>query len=768
MRSSLFGALVALTLTFVLVTPAQAFDAFTVDDIEIRGDNRIAAGTVLNYLPVRTGERFAPGDSAQAIRSLYQTGLFRDVELKREGNTLIVVVRERPAIAEINIEGDFSIEEEKLRKSVADLGIAAGRTFNRSLLDQMKQAVRQQLYSRGKYGMEMEVEVRDLERNRVAIDLTLREGKTAKIRQIKIIGNEVYSDETLKDQMESGIPSPIAFLSSADEYSRTKLQGDLEAIRSWYLDRGYTRFSVTSSQVTITPDKKDIYITINVDEGVQYNIDEIELAGDFPVEQSELRDEIEVESGQLFSRKAVTASETAISDRLAQSGFAFAQVNVVPRVDEENRSVDLEFFIKPGNRTYVRRISFSGQTDTADRVFRRELRQTEGGLYSPADLERSRVRLQRLPQVQNVSMERQRVPGSPDTVDITYDIEARSTGSFSVGAGYSTNRGVTFSTSLRERNLLGTGKDLTISIDTTQVNRTFEVRYTDPYYTEWGVSRSLRFVYTESDPNDILDTADYFSDSAEVGFDFGVPLSEYNTFSYGFGVEGTRIRTTDSTPDEIQTFLDRRGTEFLGLRGRASLKRDTRNRTIFAESGTLQELSLSGTLPGSDLKYYKLGYSLEHYIPITERLTFSGSVRVGYGSGYGDALFGERLPFFRRYYAGGIRSVRGYEGASLGPEYPSTSDPSGGDFLTNGSLELIFPPPLDVETGQTRLSVFVDFGNVFADVDQFEAGVLRASAGVAFNWRSPIGPLSFSLAEPLNAEPGDELERFQFTIGTLF
>ena len=764
------GALAALTLTLVLVAPAQAQEAardeaFEVEDIDIQGEERISEGTVLNYLPVRTGEMFGPEDTARAIRALYRTGLFEDVELRRRDNTLVVQVTERPAIAEINIEGDFSMEEKQLRKSLADIGLARGRTFNRSLLDQMEQALRQRLYSRGKYGMELETEIRELERNRVAVDITLREGKTAKIRQIQIIGNEVFSDETLKDEMESGIPGTLAVLSSADEYSRTKLEGDLEAIRSYYLDRGYTRFSVTSTQVTITPDKKDIYITINVDEGAQYTIGEIQLAGDFPVAREELRKQIEVESGALFSRKEVTAGQSALTDRLAESGYAFARINVVPRINEEERTVDIQYFIDPGNRAYVRRITFSGYTNTEDTVFRRELRQFEGALYSPSDLDRSRVRLQRLPQVQDVRMETRRVAGSPDTVDIDYDITERATGSFSVGAGYSSNSGFTFTTTLRERNLLGSGKDLTLRVDTTEVNRTFEARYTDPYYTDWGVSRSIRFVYTETDPNDVLDTAEYFADNAEIGFDFGVPISEYETLNYGLGFEGTRIRTTDSTPQQIEDFLDARGQEFAGLRANVSYTRDSRNRIIFAETGTLQTVSLDAALPGSDLEYYKLGYKLEHYLPLTDHIIFSGSGRIAYGDGYGEEV---ALPFFRRYFAGGIRSVRGYSGASLGPRYPDTDEPRGGDFLTTGSLELIFPPPFDVESGQTRLSLFLDFGNVFADVDRFETSALRSSVGIALNWRSPIGPLSFSIAEPLNDKPGDDIERFQFTIGTLF
>lgn len=774
MRSLLPWALLALALTCVVSTPARAWDAFTVEEIDVRGAERISVGTVLNYLPVRTGENFSPADAQRALRALYDTGLFQDVELARSDNTLVVRVAERPAIAEINLEGDFSMDEERLRQSLSDIGLDRGRTFNRSLLERVEGELRRQLFSRGKYGMEFETEVRELERNRVAIDITIREGKTARIRQIKIVGNETFSDATLKDLMESGIPSSLSFFSSADEYSRAKLEGDLESIRSHYLDRGFAQFSISSSQVTITPDKKDIYITIAVDEGERYSIGEIELSGDFPIDRAELRERIQVESGDEFSRKALTESRTAMADRLAQSGYAFAQINVVPRIDDENRTVDVRFFVEPGQRIYVRRITFSGYESTEDHVYRREMRQVEGARYSPDLVDRSRVRLQRLPQVQEVRPETRRVSGSDNLVDVDYSITERPTGSLSVSAGFSSTEGIVLAGSVQQKNLLGTGRDLTLRINTSESNTEFTARYTDPYYTDWGVSRSLNFSYRETNPDDILDTADYYSDSLSTGISYGVPVSEYIRLNGGLSVAGTRIRTTDSTPVAIENFIDEKGHEFAFLETDLSWNRDTRNRTIFAESGTVNEVSLNAALPGSDLEFYKLGYRFEGYLPLTETLVASATGDVDYGGGYGDT---EDLPFFRHYYAGGIRSVRGYQGASLGPRYCDNEDrvsvdcegdAAGGDFRTVGTLELSFPPPMATESGQTRLSLFYDFGNVFADADDFEAGELRSSVGISFNWRSPIGPLSFSLAEPIDPEPNDETETFQFTIGTLF
>ena len=764
MRSLLQGALGALVLSLVLAAPARAWDAFQVEEIEVRGADRISVGTVLNYLPVRTGETFGPDDARRAVRALYETGLFEDVSLARTDGTLVVRVTERPAIGVVNIEGDFSMEEEQLRSSLKQIGLARGRVFNRSVLDQVGRELRRQLYSRGKYGMEFETSVRELERNRVAITLTIREGKTARIQQIRIIGNEAFTDEELLSLIESAETDQTSWFSSADEYSRTTLEGDLESIRSHYLDRGYINFSITSSPVTITPDKKEIYVTIGIEEGAQYRIGEIGLEGDFPVPRSELRDQLQIARGDLFSRKQLAATREAIKSRLARSGYAFARINVAPRVHEDERLVDLRFFVDPGKRVYVRRITFSGHTATQDRVYRREMRQMEGALYSPDNVDRSRVRLQRLPQVQEVRVETERVPGSEHLVDVEYAISERQTGSLSLGAGYSTSEGVVFNVSVRQQNLLGTGRDLTASVDNSESQRRFVVRYTNPYYTKWGVSRSLRFAYRETDPNDILDTADFFSDTGSVGVEYGIPVTEYDTLDFGIGVEGTRIRTTGSTPQPILDFLDEEGTEFGFLEASLGWTRDTRNRTIFAERGWRSRLSTDIALPGSDLRYYKLDHEFEAYTPFSDYFVGAMSTRLGYGEGYGDQT---NLPFFRRYYAGGIRSVRGYAGASLGPEYPD-GDARGGDLLTTGSLELIFPPPYAPESGQTRLSLFYDFGNVYRSVDAFEVNELRSAVGISFNWRSPVGPLSFSVAEPIDPEPGDDTQTFQFTIGTLF
>jgi outer membrane protein insertion porin family len=746
-----------------LPAAAAATTPFTVEAIEIEGADRLSEGTVLNYLPVRQGERLEAGDAGRAIRALYDAGLFKDAALARRGNTLVVQVTERPAIGEINLEGDFSIKKEKLRQILKDIGLAEGRIFDRSVLDRVRKSLQRQMFSRGKYAVELSVDERELERNRVAIDITLNEGKTARIRSIQIIGNEAFSDATLTGLMESAQANEAGWLSSADEYSRTTLQGDIEAIRSYYLDRGYINFTVTSSPVTITPDKKSIYITLNVDEGKQYKIDNIELAGDLPIDAAELRKQISIHSGDLFSRKAVTSSKQAISDELARAGYTFAKVRVRPEIDEASQTVDITLAVEPGERVYVRRIVFMGHTATRDRVFRREMRQLEGGLYSPARAERSRVRIQRLASVRNVSVETQKVQGRSDLIDVRYRITERRTGSLSFGAGFSSNQGVTLNASIREKNLLGTGKDLTLRLDNSQRQRQVRLSYSNPYYTEMGVGRSWRLRYRETNPNNIADTAEYFSDNAEAGVSLGIPTSEFNTVNLGLSFEGTRIRTTGATPQSFRDFLDENGREYAFLTAETGWSRDTRNRTIFPESGAKNTISLETALPESDLTLYQVTYRFEGYVPLAERLVGQADWRVSGGDGYGDS---EGLPFFRHYFAGGIRSVRGYAPSSLGPE--EEGDAIGGDLVTSASVQLIFPPPFATRTGQTRLSLFYDFGNVYRDYDAFDASALRSAAGIALNWRSPVGPLSFSYANAIDPRPGDDTESFQFTIGTFF
>lgn len=758
------NALAAFVLLMVITPAAQAFEPFIVEDIRIEGAERVALGTVLNYLPVREGEEFAPGDAGRAIRTLYDTELFDDVEIARDGDILVVRVQERPAIGELNIDGSFRMGEDELRSMLRSIGLERGRIYNRALLDQVEQELRQMLLGEGRYAMEFGTEVRELDENRVAIDLTLNEGRAARIRQVNIIGNEAFDDDRLKGLMESGVRGRLAFLSSRDEYSRSKLEGDLEAIRSWYLDRGYLDFSITSSQVTLTPDKRDIYITLNLEEGEQYTIRDVSLDGDFPIDRDDLADQIEVVSGELFSRRRITESQSGMTDLLAAAGYAFANINVDTSVDEDSREVDVRFFVEPGRRAYVRRVTFTGQDVTRDEVYRREMRQMEGSPYSPQQVQRSRVRIQRLPQVAQVSVDTDRI--SEDQVDINFNIQEQPTGSLAFGAGYSSSQGVVFNIGLEQRNVLGTGRDFLLNLDNSDATQQAEVRWRNPYFTDHGVSRTLRARYSETNPRRVSALANFFTDSALVGVSYGIPMSEFNTLTLGYAFEGTRLRTTSGTPQAILDFIEEEGDEFGVLETTIGFRRDTRDRTVFPTRGQSNRVSLDVAVPGSDQEYYRTSFDHSSFYPLTDRLTGSLSLGVAYGRGYGDQ---ERLPVFKRYFAGGIRTVRGYGQSSLGPRFEDRDDrATGGDFRSVGSVELIFPPPFAEEPGGTRLSLFYDFGNVFPTYDDFDASELRTSAGISFNWRSPVGPLSFSYAVPLNDEPGDDTESFQFTIGTMF
>ncbi len=758
----LLSAIVFLSL---LVHPLQAAEAerFQISEIVVQGVERIDIGTVLTYLPLREGDLFDPvTDSPRAIRALYKTGLFSDVTLLRRDHALLIELKERPAIADIKFEGNKKIDDEQLEESLKTIGLSRGRAFNRSLLDSVEQELRRIYFSSGNYGMRIEKEVTELERNRVSIRLDITEGSVARIRHINIVGNTAFDDDTLLDLFESGVVNFNPF-SSADEYSRVKLAGDLEALRSYYQDRGYIRFNVESEQVSISPDKQHIFITINVDEGQQYKVAGVRLVGKTEVDEEELYALAEQDPGTVFSRKDMVRNSNAISDRLGEEGFAFADVQVLPEINDENREVHLVYNIIPGERAYVRRIIFTGQYKTRDEVLRREMRQMEGSRFSPKLVNRSRVRLQRLSYLESVSIDTQRVPGSDNQIDLLVKVKEGSSGSFGATAGYGSN-GFLFNINLTQENLFGTGERLQFAFDTSSTTDQLSVSYTDPYYTDDGVSRTVSAFIRETDASAVSTTTDYIIDSYGANVRFGVPISEFSTFRLGGGYEHVKLTETAGSSDEVKEFISEHGRRFDIFSANLGYSHDTRNRTVFATSGALNRISLESTLGVGDLDYYKLGYLFEYYFPVTSRYTFSSTVRVDYGEGYGDF---EQLPFFRRYYAGGVRTLRGYENGSLGPR-DSTGEAAGGDFRTLGTLEVIFPPPFVEEPGATRFSIFTDFGNVFSDYRDFDRGELRGSYGLAFVWLSPVGPLTFSIAKPYNDQDGDELESFQFTIGSIF
>jgi len=749
----------------VMSQTSAADSPFEIVDIVVEGNERIDLGTILNYIPVRNRDQFIPSeDGPRVLRALYETGLFDDVVVKRRGeSTLVIAVDERPAIGSISIDGNKKIDSEQLNKSLRQSDISLGRVFNRSILETVERELRRVYFSAGNYGSSIDIEVTELERNRVALDIDITEGAVARIEHINIVGNESFDDETLLDLLQSS-EKKINPFSSADEYSQVKLAADIETLRSYYQDRGYIRFEVDSTQVSISPDKRDIFIVINIREGERYTLRDISLDGQVDVPTDELRQLIRVVEGDFFARKDIVRSSNAISDRLGQEGYAFAEVDVLPDIDDETRDVGLRFTINPGKRVYVRRITFTGQYKTRDEVLRREMRQLEGSRFSPALVNRSRVRLQRLAFMQSVSIRTPRVPGTDDQVDLEVTVIEGQSGSFSAGLGYGSDGGTTVNLAFQQDNLFGTGESLQFSFDRSRSTRQLSLSFRDPYFTDDGISRTIGAFIRETNTSNQTSRSRFLASTRGASVRFGVPLSEFSTFRVGLGYERTELGTTSETPKEINNFIDEEGDTFDIFDINLGFVYDTRNRTVFATNGAINRLTLEAAIPNSDYTYYKLGYSFEIYKALTERYTFSASSRIDSGYGYDEF---DTLPFFSRYFAGGVRTLRGYRTGSLGPQ-DSRGNAAGGDFRTLGTVELIFPPPFVEEPGATRFSLFTDFGNVFEDTDSFDVDRFRGSYGVAFVWLSPVGPLTFSLSNPYNDRGDDRKQQFQFTIGSIF
>lgn len=769
-----------LFLFFFQFTVLQASSDFIVEDIRIEGLERIPDGTLLNYLPVKVGSAFNVSETAYLIQELYKTGFFRDVKLLKDGNVLVVKVKERPAISNVSWTGNKDIEDEQLEEILNDLEISKGRVFVPSALDKIEQGLKQQAYySRGKYAVRIETRVTELERNRVDIEIEISEGVIAKIKQVNIVGNSIFDDEILLDEFQLGVPGFWSWFSSIDEYAKPKLAADEETIKSYYQDRGYIRFTVDSTQVSITPDKKDIYITMNVSEGDIYTVKNVSLAGDFQVSEDELRQLILIKDGETFSRKQMIDTKDILTRKLGNEGYAFANVRVIPQIDDETRQVELVYFIEPGKKVYVRRINFSGNFKTQDEVLRREMRIMEGGELSSTKLERSKIRLQRLPYIEEVIINKDQVAGTDDLVDVNISIKERLSGSFNIGAGFSQTQGFVFNLGLTLENLNGSGEKLDLNFNNDDANKVYSMSFTDPYYTIDGISRTVGFTYRERDASQQF-ISNYIQNTYGANLSFGIPLSEYDRVQMGIGYEATDILrgSTNATSDVID-FINAYSDGTVNANGDlsqgsveaftllTSFSHDTRNRTIFATRGNSQTVSLDVTLPNSDLQYYKLSYRNRFYFPISQSVTTLVRTDLAYGKAYGDS---EEYPFYERFYAGGLRTVRGYDTNSLGPRDPLTNNIIGGDLRTVASAELIFPVPfVENPPSSVRFSAFYDIGNVFLqNQGGFDSAELRSSVGLSFVWLAPIGPLRFSWGQTLDDQPGDDKQAFQFSIGSFF
>ena len=745
---------------------AHAFDPFVVKDIRIEGIQRTEAGTVFSYLPVKVGETMTDDKATQAIRALYATGFFKDVSLEVDNGVLIVAVQERPSVAQIEFLGTKEFNKDDLLKGMRSIGLAEGRIFDRGLLDKAEQELKRQYVSRGKYSAQITTTITPLERNRVAVRFDIIEGEIAKIRQISIIGSQAFKEADLTGLFKLRTPGLMTWYSKDDQYSKQKLGADLETLRSHYLDRGYLEFNIDSTQVSITPDKKDVYITIGISEGPQYTVSDVKLAGEMLIPQAEALKLVKMKTGEVFSRARLTESTKAISDRLGDDGYAFANVNAVPELDKGKRKVAFTFFVDPGRRVYVRRINVAGNTRTRDEVIRREMRQLEGGWYSANSITKSKQRIDRLGYFTEVNVETPSVPGATDQVDLNVSVVEKPTGNILLGAGYGTE-GVVFSGGVTQQNVFGSGNHLGVQVNTSKINTVYSLSFTQPYWTIDGVSRGFDIYKRNLDPTS-LSLGQYRTSTLGGLLRFGVPFTDIDTVSFGIGYESTSIdvfRNCDPTvcidsPLRILNYVDTFGTENKAVLGNIGWGRDTRDSAIYPTSGAITRAFVETGLPGGTLQFYKVNAQHQRYFPLTRDFTLYVNADVGYGNGLG----GKPLPFFRNYYVGGVSSLRGFYAATAGPK-DANGDPIGGSKKMVGSTELLFPFPGLRNDKSVRIGAFLDAGMTG---ESYAFSELRAAAGMSVLWVSPFGPIKLSAAQPFRSQAGDKTQIFQFTFGSQF
>ena len=748
-------------------------ESFVVENIEVEGIKKITIGTVFSYLPVNVGETLDLERTPEVIRELYSTGFFDDIKLLRRDDTLVIQVVERPSIAEVNFEGNDDIEDDALKQALEQTGMSKGRIFDENKLDKLELELQQVYYSLGKYAARIEASWRKLDEDRIAIDIDISEGISATIKSINITGNQNFDEQDLLEVFQLETTDSGWF--ADDKYSSSKLTADLESLKSYYLDRGYIQFEVESQQVTISPDRKDISITVNISEGEQYRIGKIGIAGEMVVDEIELLALVGVREGDIFSRKLLNSTLVAMQKLLGEEGYAFAEVRPVNQINEELKTVDLQLVVLPGKQMTVRQIVFSGNEKTQDIVLRREMRQFEGELFRRSKIDRSRVRLQRLNYLGSVDIQLKKVPDSDDQVDLEVKVTERFSGSIQVGAGYSQEQGAIFNIGFSHDNIFGTGNSLRLTFDNSSASQRYSLSYENPYYTPDGVSRGFNFSFTETDSSE-NNTSNYLIDQFKLSIDYGIPLSEFNSLRLEVGVLRNDMKTTIASSDEVFDFIrdnsdeydpstpnsEIEGAEFDTLFTALSLSKDTRNRRIFADSGHLNSISME--MHGGDLDFYKARYLHQTAYALTDTFTFAFKGRIGYGDGYRDTT---DLPIFEKFTAGGVRSVRGYDFNSLGP-VDSNGDRFGGNLQIISTTEVLFPIESLGSSETFRVGIYFDIGSVFADLDAYEFDELRQSVGVSAKWFSVLGPIEFSYALPLNDEPGDETQNFQFALGATF
>lgn len=802
------GKLILAAALFLLALPAGRAPAqeadFVVRDIRIEGLQRISEGAVLNYLPVNIGDTLSSADIGQLLRGLYGSGFFAEIEFRRDGDALVVAVREQPTIESLLIEGNKDVKTEDLTKTLTSNGISEGSLVKPSVLEEVELSLTDLYFGRGKYGAEVDVDVTELPDNKVDVVIDITEGDRSRIRQINIVGNELFTDKELTKDFELKTPNWLSFIRQDDRYSREALQGDLEKLRSYYLDRGYADFGLESTQVTLSPDLKDVFITINIREGSNYTVSEVKLAGDFVVDEAELNQYVLLKPGMRYSQQLITQSSELIRLRLGQEGYGFAEISPFPEIDEEAGEVAVTLMISAERRVYVRRISFDGAASIDDEVLRREMRQFEGAYLSNNLLERSKIRLQRLPYLEEVDFETIRVPGTQDQVDVVFSVTERQPGEFQGSVGYTGYYGMQLSGSAVHSNLFGRGNRLAIGLTGTSYSRLYNVSYTDPYVTMEGMSLTGSLTY-QNYSQFFNAASDLDTTTAAASVEMSYPITELQSLIFGATLQRADLITTQYSNEQSRQWVRANGKPYERLvpgfgGGEPQLYYgskfdsvellmgwlyDSRNRVLFPDRGMRHRLSLSATVPGSDVEYASARYQYTHYLPfpgLRRWFSFRLNADIGLSEAFGDTT---AVPPYKHFYGGGPDSVRGFKEYRLGPK-DRFGNAYGGNMLVTGQVELILPLPERFRQG-ARLAAFLDVGNVFSTSDlvfydrlgdplsyDFDTSKLKRSVGIGAEWLAPLGLLRFSFAAPLNADPetdrfwGDEVERFQFSLGGAF
>lgn len=753
---------------------AEGASAFVISDIRVEGLMRTEPGTVFSHLPFRTGDEYTPDQGTRAIHSLYRSGLFKDVSLTQDGDVLVVKLVERPAVATIETHGIKAFDKAGVETSLRDVGLAEGRIFDQATLDRADQELRRQYLARGYYGVKIKTTATPLERNRVRITINVDEGRASSISSIRFNGNRLFESEELLDQMQLGMPNWFSWYTKRDLYSREKLAADLETIRSFYLNQGYLDFKIDSVQVSIAPNKSDVYITINMTEGEKYTIAGTKLTGDLLGLDKELEALITIQPGSVYNAEEVNAVSTAIVDKLSTLGYAFATATPNPVADQDNRTVEVVYTVDPGRRAYVRRVNITGNNRTRDDVIRREVRQYESAWFDSSKVKTSRDRIDRLGYFESVTADPVPVPGTRDQVDVDIKVKERPTGSISLGAGYSTSEGVILSAGFAQNNVFGTGNSVAVDVNTSKSQRTYALSVVEPYVTPEGISRSWE-VYDRRVDLEELDVADVKYETLGGSLAWGIPFTEEDRVFLGGKVEMTKVQDNPRSPKRYRDYVERYGKDPMSVAATVGWSRDSRDNSLAPTRGVYQRLNGELGLPGMDIEYYKMTYQYQRFIPLSKTWTLAFNGEVGYGDVYGSS---DMFPFFKNFYVGGIGSVRGYESGTLGPKDRNPDgdmDNLGGDRMVNGSIELLAPLPGGDRT--LRIFGFLDTGYAWGyegdgkggySRQRMSLGDLRYTTGIGVAWISPLGPLKFSIAFPLNEKEGDDTQRFQFQIGTGF